>query len=158
MASSSPLRSCSQTLILVHPSNPKRLTALLSRCLFLLILSFQKFRFETGSDRHFVHPCQKHPSKNTAIRFRRKTTSGDPGRSEAWRLHPRMPARKSNHRNRISVVLVPDERLALITLARLVLRRLSNALYGLAVDCRSAKACLRMNSGGKALPIRRATA
>ncbi len=74
--------SCSQTRTTFHPNRRSSIPTLRSRSLFRVIFVTQKSLDGLGTRRHFVQPCQKHPSINTATRLRGNIMSGDPGSDE----------------------------------------------------------------------------
>jgi hypothetical protein len=103
-----PLSSCSQTRRTFHPIARKALATRLSRLIFPEIFALQKSTLVAGTDRQRRHPCQKHPSTNTANFTPRNTRSGLPGNPESWPIcQPRTPDRINNDRNFHSVERVP---------------------------------------------------
>jgi hypothetical protein len=124
-ATSSTFNSCSHSRIEIHPSDFRSRTAVRSRFRLPTIFSSQNERLLAGIDRHFVQPCQKQPSKKTATRFPRKTTSGLPGRSFPLSVHPRIDDLTRRDRNLLSVDFVPLDRLRLMTRVLASLSRLS---------------------------------
>jgi hypothetical protein len=60
--------SCSQIRIAVQPMARSERTVLLSRSLFPSILAVQNSRLVAGMERQRRQPCQKQPSKKTAMR------------------------------------------------------------------------------------------
>jgi hypothetical protein len=92
-----------------------------SRLRFRAIFALQYARLVFGMCPHFVHPCQKQPSTKTATRLCGKKKSGTPGML-CWRnFQPPIPRRTRIALKRISVVLLPADRMArmLSLLARL---------------------------------------
>jgi hypothetical protein len=60
------------------------------------------------------HPCQKHPSTNTATRSTVKKKSGHPGRAETCICQPRVPKLISSALSFSSVLLLPRGLMALM--------------------------------------------
>ncbi len=75
-----------------------------------IILSRQYFRFRFGRRRHWGHPCQKHPSTNTAIRRWENQKSGCPGTQRGCMRHPLIPLLTRASLTRISVERFPVDR------------------------------------------------
>ena len=87
------LTSCSQIRTTRHPFFLSCPSTFPSRRLLAANFSSQYSRWVSGLRflRHFVQPCQKHPSTNTAARDRGKAKSGRPGRLRRWRRQPVIP-------------------------------------------------------------------
>jgi hypothetical protein len=127
--------SCSQIRNTRQPLRRRLALVTLSLCRLRRIFSFQYATLELGTRLHLAHPCQKHPSTKMRRRFRRKTKSGLPGRSDGLTSHPQTPALTSAPRNRHSVERLPWERTRPMTLERTSLETVSNSnlfagLYG----------------------------
>lgn len=99
------VRLCSQIRKLRMPWAFKIRTFLLSRIRFRSILFFQNDVRVEGMCPQRGHPCQKHPSTNTASRRFRKKKSGLPV-ILGWRVQPLMPVRTSAILNKTSVLLL----------------------------------------------------
>lgn len=110
------VRSCSHILITVQPLARNVRVTSRSRRRFAESFLNQKsaFPFGQGECLGFGHPCQKQPSTNTATRSRRKIKSGLP-KIIAWRLHPKIPWRRSSVASASSVSLLPRLRIRDIT-------------------------------------------
>ena len=67
--------SCSHTRTTRHPAARRRRVVSASRLRFASILARHHSRFTFGHVACFEHPCQKHPSTNTASRARAKVRS-----------------------------------------------------------------------------------
>lgn len=102
-------RAHSQILTMRQPASRRLWFTAWSRLMFRLSFAFQKAILLFGIRRWRGHPCQKHPSTNTAIRSRAKTKSGQPD-SRTPRRHPRILAARSNAIIRNSVLLLPARR------------------------------------------------
>ena len=81
--------SCSQTRTTWNPALRSSLATSWSRSLFRSIFLDQNSRRFWGMLRlHFEHPCQKHPSTNSATASDRKRKSGLPNTFGGLRCHP----------------------------------------------------------------------
>lgn len=165
--------SCSQIRMTAQPSARSIRRTALSRSRLRWSFSVQNALFVSGTERHFRHPCQKHPSMNAASRLAGNTKSGRPGSPRLWPiLHPRMPDLTKYARSFHSVDFVPRDLLALMTRERVARLNLSKTftLHPIAHTFRlsgdssrirpfrlSASACRLINSGGRALPMSKAT-
>src|SRR5215216_1835698 len=94
--------SCSLILITFHPCFRNIRETLLSLAILVSILFFQNSTLVADNLLH-LHPCQKHPSTNTATFSLSKTKSGFPTRSLAFNLQPEICALASPARNLCSV-------------------------------------------------------
>jgi hypothetical protein len=97
------LMSCSQKRMTVHPSSRSPAATRSSRARFFPIFVFQNEAFVLGLTLCSGHPCQKHPSQNTATRDLGKAISGRP--ITPWCSRYRRPA-DQRARRRISSGLV----------------------------------------------------
>jgi hypothetical protein len=104
-------RSCSHTRATAQPRLLSSLATARSLRLFRRIFGSQYSLLPSGIRQWRGHPCQKHPSTNTATRSRQNTKSGRPG--TRWRRrHPRILAALRIAAIRSSVLLFPPERMA----------------------------------------------
>lgn len=102
--------SCSQILRIEIPlALSKRLMAR-ALALFPSIFDFQYRQFVFGSRRHLGHPCQKHPSTNTAKRRSENQKSGWPATACGCICHPLIPRRTRANLSRRSVERFPLDR------------------------------------------------
>ena len=95
-----------------------------------VVTGMELFRNQRSGGAWAGHPCQKHPSTNTATRWRGNTKSGrtrrTPPRDRRTRIstclrHPRIPACRSNLTSASSVSRLPRDRMRAITAARLAM-------------------------------------
>lgn len=102
--------SCSHILRIEIPfALSRRLTAR-PRALFPSIFGLQYRQFVFGIRRHFGHPCQKHPSTNTARRCSENQKSGWPATARGCICHPLTPCWTRANRSRRSVERFPLDR------------------------------------------------
>lgn len=113
------LISCSQNRNTVQPAFLRVRVTIISRLLFPSIFFSQKARCDAGIVRHFLHPCQKHPSIKIITLSFGKTKSGFPIISRGCSFQPEMPNEISRARNRHSVDRFPRPRTADMTSERL---------------------------------------
>jgi hypothetical protein len=100
-----------------------------SRFRFRAIFALQNSRRVAGMRQCRAHPCQKHPSTNTAIRSFGKTKSGLPN-TGLFRLQPVMPCSRKIPIIRSSVPRFPQDRIAAITSLRFFLVKTSGMTGG----------------------------
>jgi hypothetical protein len=93
----------------VQPDRRRALATRMSRRLLYSNLSTQKRRLVLGIFLQ-LHPCQKHPSTNTAIFRPGHAKSGRPRIGQCF-LHPRIPAAQIIFPRAISVVRLPFGRI-----------------------------------------------
>jgi len=102
--------SCSHILRIEIPLALSRRLIARARALFPSIFDFQYRKFVFGSRRHFGHPCQKHPSTNTARRRSENQKSGRPATARGCICHPLMPRCTRANLSRRSVERFPLDR------------------------------------------------
>ena len=125
------LSSCSQIRNTFHPIRLSVRPTSRSRLTFFPIFAFQNSLLVAGIERQRLHPCQKHPSKKIATRWRRKRTSGLPGMPDRCpSFQPLRPCRINSDRNLHSVDFVPCDLLRLITRERVSASNLSKGSLG----------------------------
>jgi hypothetical protein len=107
----------SRTRITDQPARRSRWETLESRCMFASIFSFQNLLLLRGRYLH-EHPCQKHPSTNTATFRLGHAKSGRPTIGQCFR-YPRRPDAQRIRPNANSVVLLPLERTEAMILDRI---------------------------------------
>ena len=96
----------------LYPKSPSSRVTFLSRFTFVSILLRQNDLWVFGKRLLLQsrHPCQKHPSTNTATLYFGKTKSGCPTNLEL-RRHPVIPYSRNNATSLSSVLLFPFERI-----------------------------------------------
>jgi hypothetical protein len=112
--------SCCQTRRTFHPLSRSVLVTKRSRALFAASFFSQNLRFVAGTVPCFGHPCQKHPSTNTASRAPGNRKSGFPKRL-GWRRQPLRVHRRKNAARATSVRLLPRPRTRDMSLDRFAL-------------------------------------
>lgn len=106
------LREHSRMRTTLYPKSPSARVTFLSRFTFASILLRQNVLWVFGKWLllQIRHPCQKHPSTNTATLYFGKTKSGCPTSLEL-RRHPVIPYSRNNATSLSSVLLFPFERI-----------------------------------------------
>jgi hypothetical protein len=117
--------SCSQTRNTTIPSDRSLRLICAARRMLPPIFVRQYDRLPRGSRRQRLHPCQKHPSTNKAIRFVANQKSGRPGTDSGCSSHPEILARTRASRSRTSVERLPRERTFAINALRSVFESVS---------------------------------
>lgn len=102
--------SCSQILRIEIPLALSKRPMARALALFPSIFDFQYRQFVFGSRRHLGHPCQKHPSTNTAKRRSENQKSGWPATACGCICHPLIPRRTRANLSRRSVERFPLDR------------------------------------------------
>jgi hypothetical protein len=129
-------KECSHTRRTRHLALRSCALTFRSRSRFVAIFFFQNFLLVAGSRKHLGHPCQKHPSTNTATRSSRKTKSGLPG-SLAWRRQPVILLARSRRTIASSVRSLPRPLIRDITSERFALVKTSATTQWLYIKKRS---------------------
>ena len=116
--------SCSQIRITRHPLLRSVRVTSRSRALLVAIFFRQNAALPRGLMKCLGHPCQKHPSTNTASFRFGNTKSGFPNTGQCLR-QPVIPFARKIAISRSSVSLLPAPRMRAITSDRLVLVKVS---------------------------------